>query len=194
MTRRQVLRLHLCPAAGTVELDDSTPAGIGSEAELAVDASGIDVSRIAVVEEQPALVVLPRGADRVIAYRACPALGLEVDVQVLRDVHPRAHACPFQSKLRRSAPCSSTTSVQPGGTAHVVVAESTSAGPCSSAPLPSRSREWTGVVRTPRSGQRTSQEPSGSVAASASASAIRASSTWGSSRVASSATQSVPSR
>src|SRR5271167_704755 len=146
MARRQILRLHLCPAAGTVELDDSAPAWIGREAELAVDASGIDVSRIAVVEEQPALVVLTRGTDRVLAHRACPALGLEVDVQILGDVHPRAHACPFPSKLRRSAPCSSIRSVQPGGTAHVVVAESTNAGPRSSVPRPSRSREWTTVV------------------------------------------------
>src|SRR5215210_801863 len=86
--RRQVLRLDLGAAPGTVELDDAHPLGIRGEGVLALDEGLVDLARVALVDEAALLVVAAGRAEAVPAHVAVPALVREVEVQILRYTKP----------------------------------------------------------------------------------------------------------
>jgi hypothetical protein len=111
---RQILGLDQRDAAGAVELDDPAPLRVGRETVFALDDGRVDLARVALSDQAPALVVLARPPEVVTAAVAGPALrlGVEVEVEVLGD--PALGYRP--SSLRTALPKSSILQVIPGGT------------------------------------------------------------------------------
>ena len=84
--RRQVLGLDLQSAARAIELEDAYPLRIGREGELARDQRWVDLGRVTLGDQQPALDVVARVAEILAALAADPALGFEVEIEPIADV------------------------------------------------------------------------------------------------------------
>src|SRR5207253_5870743 len=86
------------PALRAVVLEDPAPGRIGRIGPLVfrrVEQRLVDLARVAVVDQQAALVVFARGAEDLVAAPALPFLGVEVDAQIFGD-----------ENLQRSSPSS----------------------------------------------------------------------------------------
>src|SRR6185437_6380987 len=98
-----VLGLDLAPAARAVELDDADPLAIGREGVLALDDRRVDLARVPLGNQQAALVVTAGRAEVTPAVVAVPALGGQVNVDVLADMQPVGHGLSLSWPGRRRA-------------------------------------------------------------------------------------------
>ncbi|MPM00211.1 hypothetical protein SDC9_46434 [bioreactor metagenome] len=106
VTRGGVFRLDLGAAFRAAELEDAHPVRIGREGVAVlrrVDHRRMDLARVAVVHQQPFLVIARSRRDHVIADAAFPLLGFEVDAQVLGHRHFHRHGLflPVQNDVAR---------------------------------------------------------------------------------------------
>src|SRR5262245_59537843 len=104
---RQVFGLDLRPATGTIVLEDPTPPGVRREREailLVVEDRPMDLLRLAVVDEQPALVVLASRAEILLTAPATPALFAELDLEILGDDDDAHDESPIAKSEGRSSP------------------------------------------------------------------------------------------
>ena len=134
MTGRQILRLDHAAAARTIELEQAAPLWIGREGELVarrIDERPVDFARVAVVDERPLLVVAVGRRELVCTGTATPALGIEIDLEILR--HRNFHVA-LSWSVQSKSPEPVTSKRQPAGSLMVKKGPSITAGPADDAP------------------------------------------------------------
>src|SRR6267142_88516 len=85
MAWRQIFRLDLRPATGTINFHNPHPERVRRKIEFTGNQRRMNFPRIAIIEQAPFLVVLPRRTNCVPAAVTQPALLLNIQVQIFRD-------------------------------------------------------------------------------------------------------------
>src|SRR5262249_54877998 len=144
------LDLHQRDATGAVELDDAHPVRIrcqdSARGGLWCDTRIVDLQGIACRNEATLFVVAARRSQVMSAHDAYPELAFEIDAEVLGDLQVLGRHRSTVSNIRVVAHRRLTD--HPGGTAMVVSADVTMAGPttrcCRSMADPDRTRQVVG--------------------------------------------------
>src|SRR5581483_10465425 len=131
VTWGQIFHLHQCAALRAVVFEDPAPLRIG---RIGAGITGriqqrlVDLARIAVVNEQPTLVIVARVDQHPLAAAAFPLLGLEIDAQILGDLYLH-FGLTCAARRRRTSPAELRSKVQPSSTRAVKYGSSSTTGP-----------------------------------------------------------------